>query len=117
MIGLVDYYHNERKKGKGFKEAIIDPLAMILSSTHFLYMLEQSEKKLDAVSLANRLSYFLWSSAPDAKLMKLAESGEILKQEVLKSEVDRLLASPKSESFYSGFMSQWLHLKRFDALV
>ncbi|MCH2209362.1 MAG: DUF1592 domain-containing protein [Lentisphaerales bacterium] len=114
--GLVEYYHNERKKGKDFKEAIIDPLAMILSSTKFLYLLEQSENKLDAVSLANRLSYFLWSSAPDAKLMKLAESGEILKPEVLQSEVDRLLVSSKAESFYSGFMSQWLHLKRFDGV-
>ena len=114
--GLVDYYHTERKKGKGFKEAIIDPLAMILSSTKFLYLLEESEKKLDAVSLANRLSYFLWSSAPDAKLMELAKSGEILKTEILKSEVDRMLASSKAESFYSGFMNQWLHLKRFDAL-
>ncbi len=114
--GLADYYHNERKKGKGFKEAIIDPLAMILSSTKFLYLLEQSGKKLDAISLANRLSYFLWSSAPDAKLMELAKSREILKPEILKSEVDRMLASSKAESFYSGFVNQWLHLKRFDAL-
>ena len=111
---LVYYYRMERMKGKDFKQAIVDPLAMILSSTKFLYLLEQAQQKLDAVSLANRLAYFLWSSPPDAKLMKLAQSGAILKTEVLNSEVDRMLASPKSESFYSGFMSQWLHLKRFD---
>ena len=114
---LIAYYAKERKEGKGFKEAIIDPLALILSSTKFLYLLEHSdEKRLQAKSVANRLSYFLWSSPPDFRLMQLAESGELLKRDVLIKEVDRLLDSPKAEHFFSGFMSQWMHLKRFDGV-
>ena len=69
------YYANERKAGKGFKGAIIDPLALILSSTNFLYLLENSDdEKLRVKSVANRLSYFLWSSPPDSRLMELAEA-------------------------------------------
>ena len=114
---LMAYYANERKAGKGFKVAIIDPLALILSSTNFLYLLENSDdEKLRAKSVANRLSYFLWSSPPDSRLMELAESGELLKRDMLVQEVDRLLDSPKAEHFFSGFMSQWMHLKRFDGI-
>ena len=119
ISGLHDYYKSKRKAGLGFKEAIIDPLAMILSSSHFLYLLEPDEKSknLDALSLANRLSYFLWSSPPDEELFTLAKTGKLLQADVLEQQVDRLLNHPKAESFFKGFMSQWMHLKRFDALT
>ena len=119
ISGLHAYYQSKRKAGLGFKEAIIDPLAMILSSTHFLYLLEPDDKSknLDALSLANRLSYFLWSSPPDQELFNLAKTGKLLQADVLEQQVDRLLDDPKAESFFKGFMKQWMHLKRFDALT
>ena len=119
ISGLHAYYQSKRKAGLGFQEAIIDPLAMILSSTHFLYLLEQDDKSksLDALSLANRLSYFLWSSPPDEELFTLAKTGKLLQADVLEQQVDRLLDDPKAESFFKGFMKQWMHLKRFDALT
>jgi hypothetical protein len=117
---LHSYYKVKRAAGLDFKDAIIDPMAMILTSTRFLYLLEpsadQSVKKLDAFSLANRLSYFLWSSPPDDELYELVGNGEILKPEILKQQVDRMLTSPKAETFFKGFMAQWIHLKRFEEL-
>ena len=119
---LTSFYQEKRQAGLGFREAIVDPLAMILTSTRFLYLLEPQEKEakgrtLDAVSLANRLSYFLWSGPPDEELRQLAASGKFLQPAVLEAQVDRMLESPRAEQFFEGFMSQWAHLKRFDALV
>ena len=118
---LADFYRERRKAGLGFREAIVDPLAMILTSTRFLYLLEPQEeatedRSLDAASLANRLSYFLWSSPPDEELRQLAESGELLQPAVLEQQVDRMLENSLAEHFYEGFMSQWAHLDRFDSL-
>ena len=119
---LFRFYQEKRKVGLSFREAIVDPLAMILTSTRFLYLLEPREKAakertLDAVSLANRLSYFLWSSPPDKELLKLAEGGELLKPAVLEQQLDRMLDSPLADQFFKGFMSQWTHLDRFDSLT
>ena len=119
---LFSFYQAKRKAGLSFREAIVDPLAMILTSTRFLYLLEPREKAakertLDAVSMANRLSYFLWSSPPDKELLQLAESGELLQPVVLEQQLDRMLDSPLADQFFKGFMSQWTHLDRFDSLT
>jgi hypothetical protein len=111
------YYQARRSEGNGFHEAIVDPLALILSSTRFLYLLEpakEESRKLDAISLANRLSYFLWSGPPDDELQRLAADASILDPNVLSQQVDRMLADPRAAHFYRGFMSQWMHLKRLD---
>jgi len=113
------YYQARRSEGNGFHEAIVDPLALILSSTRFLYLLEpakEESRKLDAISLANRLSYFLWSSPPDEELRRLAGDASILDPNVLSQQVERMLADPRAAHFYRGFMSQWIHLKRLDQI-
>ena len=119
---LFSFYQAKREAGLSFREAIVDPLAMILTSTRFLYLLEPREKAakertLDAVSMANRLSYFLWSSPPDEELLQLAASGKLLQPVVLEQQLDRMLDSPLAEQFFKGFMSQWTHLDRFDSLT
>ncbi len=106
-----------RPEKPSFVEAIKVPLAATLASPHFLYLVEpeppgKNPRPLDPFELASRLSYFLWSSMPDVDLFLLAESGEILKPEVIRSEVDRLLADPRSEAFVSNFASQWLGLRK-----
>lgn len=118
---LSRYYIRQRNAGLGFRKAIIDPLAMMLTSSYFLYLVEPREeaakdRTLDAISSANRLSYFLWSSPPDEELRQLATRGELLQPAVLEQQVDRMLESPHAEHFFEGFMSQWAHLKRFGSL-
>ncbi|MEM1295318.1 MAG: DUF1592 domain-containing protein, partial [Verrucomicrobiota bacterium] len=93
-----------------------------LTSMRFLYVLEPVDegqierRELDALSLACRLSYFLWSSPPDAELYQLAESGELLNPSVLEVQVERMLVDPRAENFFDGFMGQWIHIKRFKDL-
>ena len=84
-----------------------------LLSPSFLYHMETSKNsniayKISGVELANRLSYFLWSSMPDDELMSLGLSGEILNNTILKQQIDRMLNSPKRLSLSENFAGQWL---------
>lgn len=95
---------------EGFKAA----LKTALCSPGFLYLSQETEKdskKLTSHALASRLSYFLWSTQPDAELMKLAEQNELIKPEVLLAQTRRLLQSPRSDAFVSGFLDSWLNLR------
>lgn len=94
-------------------------LEMILISPEFLYRFEAS-KNLDTpypitgVELATRLSYFLWSTTPDEELLQLGQDGSLLTEAVLKSQIARMLNSPKRLSLSEDFAGQWLG---FDDLV
>jgi hypothetical protein len=58
--------------------------------------------------LASRLSYFLWSSMPDTELFDLAEQGRLHQPKVVRAQVQRMIADPKSETLGTIFVAQWL---------
>lgn len=119
---LHTYYQTQRTEGKDFREAMVDPLALILSSPRFLYLVnpdiggEKTTRALDAVSLANRLAAYLWSGPPDEELMRVATNGSLLDEAILLEQTERMLGHPRAKEFYEGFISQWMHLKRFDSV-
>lgn len=89
---------------------------VVLVSPRFLFRIEPDPEgaapgPVDAHSLASRLSYFLWSSMPDTRLDALADSGRLLKTEVLESEVRRMLADPKAKTLSEQFVGQWLGIR------
>jgi hypothetical protein len=105
-----------RKAGDDAFSALKDGLKTALCSPGFIYLAEPEaeaakERTLSAHALATRLSYFLWSSMPDAELRRVADSGELLQANVLVAQVRRLLASPRSESFVNAFLDGWLNLR------
>lgn len=63
------------------------------------------------------MSYFLWSSPPDAELYSSVVDGSLSKSEVLTAQIDRMLDDRKAEAFFAGFMSQWAELDRFNAIT
>ena len=99
-------------------DAIRALLARILVSPAFLYRLEsvasRSERPLDDWELANRLSFFLWSSIPDAELRRAAAAGELGKPALLAQQVKRMTADPKARRIATEFFGQWLGFYRFD---
>lgn len=115
---LVTIFRRHRDAGKPFREAVKEPLAIVLSSPHFLYLAEplgdKDRRKLDDLELASRLSYFLWSSPPDDALLEAARVGELEKPEGRAAQVDRMLADPRSREFIEAFTHQWLGLERLD---
>ena len=118
MVEVDPYYELSQvamnKLGKSRAEAIKTTFKAVLTSPDFLYHNNKVDEKgdLDAYSLASRLSYSLWSSMPDDRLLHLAQSGEILKQSVLKAEVKRMLKSSKSKKFIEEFSKSWLRLDK-----
>src|SRR5690606_20143795 len=68
--------------------------------------------RLDDHELASRLSFFLWSSLPDERLLDAAEAGTLHEPEVLEAEGLRMLADQRSFSLATGFAYQWLHLEK-----
>ena len=113
-------YTKLRPEKPSFVEAIKVPLAAVLASPHFLYLVEPestaaASRKLTPYEVATRLSYFLWSSMPDDTLAKLAAKGELAKPGVLDAQVDRMLADPKSDAFVENFTGQWLALRKVGA--
>ncbi|QDU92287.1 DUF1592 domain-containing protein [Lignipirellula cremea] len=98
----------------GSDEALIDRLATVLTSPHFLYLVEpvgdSAGRQLTAHELATRLSYFVWASTPDEALTELADEGTLSTPEVLRKQVARMLDDPKAARFARHFATQWLNL-------
>jgi hypothetical protein len=114
--GLVAFYRERREKDQlGHEEALRDALAAVLVSPHFSYRVDLSPGgPLPDLELASRLSYFLWSSLPDAELRARAEAGELRRPEVLKAQVRRMLRDPKVRGMAVEFMGNWLDFRRFE---
>jgi hypothetical protein len=116
---LLAFYADGRAKGN-FDTGIQYALARLLVDPQFIFRFEAEPEELapGAVfavgdyELASRLSFFLWSSIPDERLLQLAGQGKLKDSEMLKSEVQRMLADPKAESLTTNFATQWLSLRR-----
>ena len=102
------------KAGDSFEFAMRWAYRAALCSPDFLYLVEPVVK-LDDFALASRLSFFLWNSAPDARLTELAGSGKLRDAKTLRGEVERLLKDKKSERFVEDFLGQWLKLRAIAA--
>ncbi len=102
--------------GYTFEQAVRVGLKAMLVSPSFLFLQEKGAlPRLDDFALASRLSYFLWSSIPDAALYQLAGENKLNEPEVLRQQVERLLKDPKAKAFNTQFTGQWLSLRAIDA--
>lgn len=101
-----------------FQQSIKDALLVVLTSPQFLFLIEKSNspepEDLDSYELASKLSYFLWNTAPDDRLLGLAESDALY--ESLDIEMERLIKDSRFRQFVSEFTSQWLSLDKLDVL-
>ena len=116
---LLRLYQKAVKSGKTHEAAVRFALRAILVSPSFLFRAEQEQTTsagktdyaLSDYEMASRLSYFLWASLPDARLLSLAKAKKLHDNAVLAGEVARMLKSPKAASFADGFAGQWLHVR------
>lgn len=108
-------YDRLRQRGDTFQQAIKSSLQAVLCSPGFLY-LRTHGGPLDEYAIANRLSYFLWSSPPDDKLLELAARGELHRGTVREAQVTRLLKDPRCEAFVNNFTGQWLELDQLGSM-
>lgn len=122
---LHQLYLDARARGDLFQVAIKEPLAVIMASPGFLYLIEpvpstpdSADKKqrrmLDDRELAVRLAYFLWSAPPDKALYHAADAGKLQDPAKLAWHINRMLDDPRSDEFIAAFTHQWLGMERLD---
>lgn len=108
--------------GKTFEAGVAQAMVAVLASPRFLFREEAAEPApdgrthpfVDEHSLASRLSYFLWSSMPDAELRRLA--GEKSLRKNLAAQVRRMLADPRSQALMENFPGQWLQARDIESV-
>jgi mono/diheme cytochrome c family protein len=124
---LMEFYDYGRKE-KNFEQGIEMALARVLSSPQFIYRIEEEPVtrtaaqgvaaqpyRISDIDLASRLSFFLWSTAPDDELLKVAAAGRLKDPVVLEQQVRRMLKHPKAEALAVNFAGQWLNLRGLDS--
>jgi len=100
----------------GFDVALRLTTEVILQSPAFLYKVETvgPDRLASPYDVASRLSFFLWSTMPDAPLFAAAASGELSTPAQVEAQIDRMLADPRALEGFMVFASQWLDLARLD---
>jgi hypothetical protein len=115
---LGGYYRSLRDEGLTHEEAMRDTLVAVLMSPDFCYRIDVVEpgaaRALSDHALASRLSYFLWSSLPDAELLAHAAAGDLHKPAVLAAQARRMLKDPKARGLATEFGGNWLDFRRFE---
>jgi hypothetical protein len=118
MRPLMEFYQEGARDGS-FRDGIELSLRRLLADPKFLIRTEVEPESLAVgevyqitdVELASRLSFFLWSSIPDAELIDLAVAGRLSEPEVLEEQVKRMLQDPRSKALVTNFAQQWLYLR------
>ena len=118
MKELTQFYQAGRGEG-GFEGGIEAALQRILADPQFIYRGEREPAavvagkpyRISDLELASRLSFFFWSSIPDAQLIDVATSGKLREPAILEQQVKRMLADPKSNALISNFTGQWLSIR------
>ncbi len=110
-------YSLAHKKGGNFEQSVQTALTATLVSPYFLFRGEVQDhpddpkgpQPIDEWALASRLSYFLWSTMPDAELFSQAQAGTLRKN--LEPQVRRMLADSKAHALVNNFAGQWLQIR------
>jgi mono/diheme cytochrome c family protein len=119
MEMLMSFYQQGRNEGGDFDHGIELGLRRILADPEFVFRKEVvpanvapgKPYRITDLELASRLSFFLWSSIPDDELLNLAAQNKLHEPAVLKAQVRRMLADPRSDRMIDNFAGQWLNLR------
>ncbi|MDA0681486.1 MAG: DUF1592 domain-containing protein [Proteobacteria bacterium] len=103
--------------GIALEAVLISPEAVFIVDTAEPDPVRPGQQRLDAYSLASRLSFFLWNTAPDDELLLAAENGDLHSPEGLARSVDRMLASSRLEDAARAFFDDMMAFDKFASLA
>src|SRR5262249_54569335 len=119
---LYAFYEKGRAAGD-FESGIQAAIEAMLVSPEFLFRIERdpaggdaAAHPVSAVELASALSFFLWSTIPDAELLDAAEHGRLKDPATLEHQVRRMLDDSRADALVSNFAGQWLQLRNVDTV-
>ena len=116
--------HRGEAESVDFEGGIEAALEAMLVSPEFLFRIERDPAgaragdayRLSDLELASRLSFFLWSTIPDAELLDLAERDRLHDPATLERQVRRMLDDPRADALVGNFVGQWLQLRNVDTV-
>ncbi len=126
---LSAYYRTLRTKNQlSHEDALRDSLVGVLMSPDFLYRFDPGAARLakagagsdfaaqpiSSTGLASRLSYFLWSSMPDAQLARHGAAGDLNNPQVLLAQTRRMLKDGRMKGLATEFTGNWLGVRQFE---
>ena len=131
---LLEFFARGRRTGGTFDAGIQLALERVLVDPGFLLRVYRdpstraarsgqapstgTPRRLSDLEVASRLSFFLWSSIPDERLLDLADRTQLTTPATLEREVRRMLADPRAAgALVDGFAAQWLNLRRLADVV
>lgn len=122
---LVQIAGRAAEQTKSFYAGLALALETVLISPDMILIVDRVEPdpdtdgqyRLDAYSLASRLSFFLWNAPPDEKLLQAAASGDLHTSQGLAAAVDRMLASHRLQIGMRAFFDDMLAFDEFDSLA
>lgn len=119
---LLKLFARANDRGDDFAASMRLVVQGVLISPNFLFLAEPEPAKpgvqrLADIPLASKLSYFLWSSMPDAELLSLAEQGKLSNTNIYRAQIQRMLKDSKASALGERFALQWLDLDRLGGEV
>ena len=111
---LLPFVEQARREGDTPENGVLLAARAVLVSPNFLFKVERDPA--GEFELANRLSYFLWSSMADEELYSLAAQDRLTEPGVLDAQVGRMLANPKAGALADNFSGQWLEIRNLDSI-
>ncbi len=116
---LRSFYETLRSTEIPHEDAMRLTVSRVFASPTFLYRREtpspgSQPTPVSGTELATRLSYFLWSSLPDAELRQTGDSEALGNDSTLLAQTHRMLADERTRRLAIQFACQWLHVRGFD---
>jgi len=101
------------------RDGVSRAIAALLQSPELIYRFERSSEApgrqfATASTLASRLSFLFWSSAPDPQLLDAADQGMLSNRADVEREARRLAQDPRARRGILHFYFQWLMLTDLD---
>ena len=120
---MMEFFRDGREEGGSFDYGIEAVVQRILADPEFIYRSEieppdvapGTPYRISDLELASRLSFFLWSSIPDEELIQLGSENRLHDPKVLRQQVTRMIADPRSEALIDNFTGQWLNVRGMQA--
>jgi len=129
-------FYADGRRARDFEAGVTSVLEAILASPQFVFRLEpaaaasasaragvqrvsagQAGERIGDLELASRLSFFLWETAPDAELLKLAAQRRLTAPGVVAAQAKRMLADPRADALSTRFAAQWLRLSDVERML
>ena len=123
VAAMMEFFAAGREEGGHFDYGIEAVVQRVLADPEFIYRAEIEPDdvapgepyRISDLELASRLSFFLWSSIPDEELIRLGAESRLHEPDVLRQQVARMLADPRSKAFVENFTGQWLNVRGMQA--